>query len=101
LRFNRAKSNIKYLEYAVSGIPAIFSRVEAYSGLYHGDTCLLVENDPDAWKQEIIRMVEDNGLRMKISARAYNDVSSRFVLNGAWAQNYLSILENMLGRKAA
>ena len=101
LRFNRAKSNVKYLEYAVSGIPAIFSRVEAYAGLHHGDTCLLVENDPDAWKQEIIRMVEDEGLRTKISAGAYDDVSSRFVLNGEWAQKYLLILENVLGRTEA
>jgi len=98
LRFNRAKSNIKYLEYAASGIPSIFSRVEAYAGLHQGDTCLLADNDPDAWIPEIVRMVEDRGLRKRLAERAYDDVSSRFVLNGAWAQNYLSILENVLGR---
>jgi glycosyltransferase involved in cell wall biosynthesis len=101
LRFNRAKSNIKYLEYAASGIPSIFSRVEAYAGLHHGDTCLLADNDPDAWIQEIVKMVEDHGLRRRLSERAYDDVSSRFVLNRAWAQNYLSILENVLGRTDA
>lgn len=101
LRFNRAKSNVKYLEYAVSGIPAIFSRVEAYAGLSHGDTGLLAENDPDAWKEEIIRLTEDEDMRTRIAARAYDDVSSRFALNGEWAQNYLSLLENVVGRTDA
>ncbi len=101
LQFNRAKSNIKYLEYAVSGIPAILSRVEAYAGLSHGETCLLVENDPDAWMQEICRMVEDRGLRTGCAERAYDDVSSRFVLNDAWAQKYFSILEKVVGRTEA
>ncbi len=101
LRFNRAKSNIKYLEYAASGIPTIFSRVEAYAGLHHGETCLLAENDPDAWIQEICSMVENRGLRTGCAERAYEDVSSRFVLNDAWAQNYLSILENLIGRTAS
>ena len=101
LRFNRAKSNIKYLEYAVSGIPSVFSRVEAYAGLQHGDTCLLADNDPDAWMEEIVRMVEDRGLRTRLAEAAYDDVSSRFVLNGAWAQDYLSILEKVRGRTDA
>ncbi len=60
LRFNRAKSNIKYLEYAVSGTPAIFSRIEAYAGLSHGDTCLLVENDLILEAGDC-RMTEDAG----------------------------------------
>jgi glycosyltransferase involved in cell wall biosynthesis len=97
LRFNRAKSNIKYLEYAASGIPSIFSRVEAYAGLLHGDTGILAGNDPDEWRQEIVRMVEDRGLRNRIAEQAFDDVSSRFVLNSARAQNYLSILENVRG----
>jgi len=95
LRFNRAKSNIKYLEYAVSGIPAIFSHVEPYAGLSHGETCLLAENDTDAWKQEIVRMIEDHGLRMTLANRAYEDVINRFVLNKEWTKKYLSILENV------
>jgi len=98
LRFNRTKSNIKYLEYAVSGIPAIFSRVEPYAGLSHRETCLLAENDPDAWKQEIVRMIEDRGLRMTLANRAYEDVSSRFVLNTEWTKKYLAILENVHDR---
>ncbi|HYQ48744.1 MAG TPA: glycosyltransferase [Thermodesulfovibrionales bacterium] len=94
LRFNRAKSNIKYLEYAVSGIPAIFSRVEAYAGLFDGETCLLAENDPDAWQEKIERLIEDGGLRTALADRAFEDVRSRFVLDREWMQKYLLILED-------
>jgi glycosyltransferase involved in cell wall biosynthesis len=102
LRFNRAKSNIKYLEYAVSGIPAVFSRVEAYAGLSHGETCILAENDPDAWQEEINRMIEDRRLRNALADRAYQEVRGRFVLNDEWRKKYFSILEKAIdGRESA
>lgn len=98
LRFNRAKSNIKYLEYAVSGIPSIFSRVEAYAGLSDGETCILSENDPDAWREEISRMIEDRQLRSAIAEKACQDVRLRFVLNDEWSGKYYSILKDALVR---
>jgi glycosyltransferase involved in cell wall biosynthesis len=98
LRFNRAKSNIKYLEYAASGIPSIFSRVEAYAGLADGETCLLSDNDPDAWKQAIIRMIEDKELRRRCAQNAFRHVKETFVLNETWAARYASILEACCGR---
>ena len=96
LRFNRSKSYIKYLEYAVSGIPAVFSRVEAYAGLSHGETCILAENNPGAWQEEISRMIEDRALRSALAVRAYQDVRRRFVLDDEWAGKYFSILEKTL-----
>jgi len=98
LRFNRAKSNIKYLEYAVSGIPAIFSQVEAYAAVSDRETCLLVENDPDAWKQGITSMIEDGGLRERLARNAFMQVKDRFILNETWTAQYVSILESCCGR---
>jgi glycosyltransferase involved in cell wall biosynthesis len=92
LRFNRAKSAIKYLEYAVSGIPAVFSRVGPYAELPDGETCLLTDNDSDAWKQAIVRMIENRELRERYARNAFRHVKGTFILNETWAARYAAIL---------
>ncbi len=95
LRFNRAKSAIKYLEYGISGIPAVFSGVEAYAGLPDGETCVLVVNDPDRWTEEIVRLVEGPAIRAALAASAHADVKSRHVLDEDKALRYGELLERI------
>lgn len=93
-RFNRAKSNIKFLEYSISGIPSLFSRVKPYESLNDGVTCILAENDPDDWRDKIAKLTGSVELRQRLAAQALDDVLKNYMLNEAWAENYLSILRN-------
>ncbi|MBI4847615.1 MAG: glycosyltransferase [Nitrospirae bacterium] len=92
--FNRAKSNIKYLEYSISGIPALFSRVRPYGSLNDGGSCMLVENDPDDWRDKIAKLIGSEELRQRLSAQARDDVLKNYILNEARAENYMSILRD-------
>jgi len=52
--FTRCKSDIKFLDYCAVGAAGIYSNVTAYqSSVQHGQTGLLVENDPRAWEDAI------------------------------------------------
>jgi len=48
-QFNRCKSNIKWLEYGVCGIPTIFSNLPPYSSIRNGLTGVLVNNNVESW----------------------------------------------------
>jgi glycosyltransferase involved in cell wall biosynthesis len=93
--FNRAKSNIKYLEYAISGIPAIFSKVEPYKNLPDGKSCILAENSPEDWRSKIVETIENEEVRSRLSSQAFDDVLRNYMLNETWADMYLSVLKRI------
>lgn len=72
-RFNACKSDLKYLEYAMVGLPVIASNVETYSEtIVHGETGFLAKTPKD-WIKYLRMLVEDAELRERIgrAARAY------------------------------
>lgn len=76
--FNRSKSNIRYLEYAMAGTPVIASRVGPYAeSIVHGKTGLFVDDD-DAWEDTIRGLLRDEDLRHRLADNAKNDVLTRF-----------------------
>ena len=97
--FNRAKSNIKYLEYGISKIPALFSRVTPYGQLPDGISCILAENDFYDWQSKIIRLIENKGLRISLSRKAYSDITENYLLNKSSAMEYLSVLKFFIAFK--
>ena len=87
-RFNRCKSNIKWLEYSACNIAGIYSDLAPYSDyIAHGETGLLVPEDEDAWVDAMVRMIEAPDLRSRIAAAARRTVLGRFSL-GAGASLY-------------
>jgi len=69
--FNRAKSEIKWLEYSACRIPGIYSDLAAYhQKVAHGQTGLLVPNTRDGWFRAMKTLVEDRGLRHNLAERA-------------------------------
>ncbi|MFA5844405.1 MAG: glycosyltransferase [Coriobacteriia bacterium] len=69
-RFNRAKSDLKFVEYGICGIPAIASKVVPYEkSIRHGENGLLV-NSPADWLKAIKRLIEDEELRSRLGAAA-------------------------------
>jgi GT2 family glycosyltransferase len=70
--FNRAKSDIKFLDYAALGIPGIFSMVKPYqSTVLHNDTGILTINTVDAWTKAFENLIENPDVRHRIARSAY------------------------------
>lgn len=69
-RFNRAKSGLKFIEYAALGVPAICSDVPAYRNLVeHGKTGFLARTPTD-WRFYLRSLTEDPAMRLEIGDAA-------------------------------
>lgn len=68
--FNRAKSGLKFIEYAALGVPAICSDVPAYRSLVeHGVTGFLART-PEDWRQHLRALIADPAMRVEIGDAA-------------------------------
>jgi len=70
--FNRAKSNIKALEYGALGVAGVYSDLPPYQGPGGGPGPFgpLVGPDPGVWEKTIARLVTEGALRARIATRA-------------------------------
>ena len=71
--FNHAKSNIKGLEYAASGIPFVASDLPEYR-LLHDSGVGRVARDSETWRYHMEQLLDYN-IRKKESARGWDTVS--------------------------
>ena len=94
--FTRAKSDIKYLDYAAIGAPGIFSNIPVYSSsISHGENGLLADNTPEAWEAGLESLIANPGLRQNIASQAVFDLYNRRILNCCainWETALLSFL---------
>ncbi len=90
--FNNCKSNIKFLEYSIAGIPGIYSDIEPYRGIKNGETGILVENNADTWINAIVTLIEDEKRRRQLAKNAYHFVKERYLLTKDFCQGYLDFL---------
>lgn len=78
-RFNRCKSDLKFLEYSMVGIPSVASKVAPYEGsVVHGVNGFLARNPKD-WLKYLNRLVADPQLRDDIGSRAREFAETRTV----------------------
>jgi glycosyltransferase involved in cell wall biosynthesis len=77
-RFNRCKSNIKFLEFGFLGVPGVFAALEPYRDVVDGETGFLCDEQPAAWREALFALVEDSALRRRMGQAA------REVVRGAW-----------------
>lgn len=91
--FNHSKSNIKWLEYSISGCAGVYSDVDAYSMLIDGVTGLLVKTDEE-WFVAIERLILNEDERYKIASNAQDLVSRDYTLKRG-SQVYLDTWKNM------
>jgi glycosyltransferase involved in cell wall biosynthesis len=76
--FNDAKSNIKFLEAAILGIPSVCSpRAHFTEVVQHGATGLLAEGE-DAWFEALSRLANEAALRRRIGAAAHEVAVARY-----------------------
>lgn len=80
-RFTRAKSDIKFLDYAALGVAGVYSDVPAYAGtVRHGGNGLLVVNAPEAWAAALERLLVDGSLRRSLATAAREHVAAERTL---------------------
>lgn len=97
-RFNRSKSDLKFLEYAALGIPVVASDFGPYAeSIEHGVTGLLVKH-PHEWGTHLRALVEDEAMREEIGANARRWAATRTIQTNAWRweQVYQSVYAGRL-----
>ena len=76
--FCEAKSELKFFEAALAGVPTVASPTGPYRrAIRHGETGFLAGSEAD-WRDALLRLADDVGLRRRVAARAEIDVAWRF-----------------------
>ena len=94
--FNHYKSDLKYLEYAALGLPAVFSDCEAYAAVTDGDTGLKVADEPQDWVSAVTALADNAAARDAIAERAFSEVSSSRLLRHG-SEHLLRVLTPIMG----
>jgi len=95
--FNRSKSDIKFLDYAMLGIPGIFSRVSSYRDtVIHRETGWLCDNSSDSWSTALETLLTDTSLRNAMALKASNYVTHYRTL-AQCAVNWLNTVRTIAG----
>ena len=69
--FNRAKSAVKWQEYAAIGAAGIYADLPPYQAVVEdGVTGLLVGPQPEAWAEAVVRLTRDAVLRRRLAQNA-------------------------------
>lgn len=89
--FNRAKSNLRYLEYSACKCPTVASNVEPFKTNYAG---MIAEDEMD-WFDQLSLLIKDQDLRLKKGFKAYFDVKEKFNLEVV-ARDYAAMIEGAL-----
>ncbi|GAJ28703.1 glycosyltransferase [Acidomonas methanolica] len=89
--FNDAKSNIKYLEASILGLPSVCSPRAAFRViLTHEENGYFAETDRD-WAKALGRLAVDADLRRSMGERARRDVLARYAPDAVAARQVLPV----------
>jgi GT2 family glycosyltransferase/ADP-heptose:LPS heptosyltransferase len=95
---NNARSAIKYFEYTLAGIPAVYSAVKPYSAvLTHEHNGLIVDNTTHDWVNALDILVNQPELRNCLSTNASQDLKCRLA-DSASRRPMQSLIANLLHR---
>lgn len=95
--FNRCKSHVKYLDYAMARIPGVYQDMEPYASVTNGITGMKASTR-DEWYAAINTLLDDPALRKNISVHAYGDVMTRWTTDG-WIAKYETMLKELVAIK--
>jgi glycosyltransferase involved in cell wall biosynthesis len=96
--FENCKSDIKHIEYAALGIPAIHSDVPAYEAIENGRGGLKCDNEPEQWLDAIMRLAESPEQRRALREAANADLMENRRMDSA-ADRRIEILESVLSAR--
>ena len=75
--FNKSKSNIKWMEASMAGIPTVASNYEPYHCIDHYKTGYLAKNDRE-WVKYLSWLIEEKETREKIAIAAKKEVLEKY-----------------------
>jgi glycosyltransferase involved in cell wall biosynthesis len=93
--FNRAKSNLRWMEYSAYEIASIVSPVEAYQNVKDGKTGLKCQESSE-WFEAMERLILDKKLRMTLGKQAKMEVVEKFNMKknvGNWVETIEGIVK--------
>lgn len=90
--FNDAKSNIKFLEASILGIPSVCSPRDAFRIVQAGTSGYLADNFAE-WHQALTVLVDNPGLRRSVGEEARSRVIERYSCNAIANRQVLPMLE--------
>jgi len=99
--FNRAKSNIKAMEYAVAGA-AVVASPTLYSGLVEQGQSGYIAEGYHEWYEALCRLVESPSLRSMMARRLLRTVERRHSLAGSlwrWPSAWATIQQAAVSRR--
>lgn len=76
--FVEAKSELKYFEAALAGVCSVASPTGPYRRAIADGVTGLLASDADAWRERLLRLIDDPALRARMARDAYHDVLWRF-----------------------
>lgn len=95
--FNRAKSNIKWMEAAMLGIPVVASDVRPYDCIKHGKTGYLATTSQQ-FKKYVKWLIEDKELRERIGKEAKKDVLENYTIDKQLPK-YTELFDKLMDKK--
>lgn len=90
--FNRAKSNLRVLEYGSARFPVICSPVEPYK-CFKDKKEVLFATEKEEWQENIEKLINDPKLRKELSQNLYKRVKKDFDVN----KNYKILYDILAG----
>ncbi len=77
--FNRAKSNLRWMEYSINKTAVIVSPVKAYENVIHLETGMIAK-EPEEWYENMKILIENESFRKQIGENAYKSVKENYDL---------------------
>lgn len=78
--FNEAKSNIKFIEAAVFGIPTVASPCAAFTQVIRSGENGFLASNTDEWFSSLAALVQDESLRWRLGQEARRDTLAHYIL---------------------
>lgn len=94
--FNRCKSNIKFLEYAIAKIPGVYSSVVYERRNMDTRFRGIIANNLNEWRNGIRNLIVSENLRRDIAISAYAHVRQQYDIKDhveKWEQAYLTVTQ--------
>ena len=76
--FNQCKSELKFIELAVLGLPGVYSDMCVYNSVVDDGVNGFLASNEDEWVQKIEKLILDESLRIKFRKNALNVVLSQY-----------------------
>ena len=96
-KFNRAKTNLRWLEMAALGIPTVASRVGHFAQTTNDGIDILMCDSPEDFTRNLSRLITNRDLRKSIGKAAHVRVQTDFNVDNV-VREYVRVLEEVIAR---